>query len=121
MEKWVNPQALKYPSQDLKTHQRSRSLLHLSIFQRASTGFDLTALVQTMPLATLAGVLDVGGNILFLFAAHQGMVALVAVLISLYPASTVLLAQLVLQERICLIQCIGLGAAAIAVMFIALG
>jgi len=106
---------------DLKTHQRSRSFLHLSIFQRASTRFDMPTLVQTMPLAALASVLDVGGNILFVFAAHQGMIALVAVLISLYPASTVLLAQLVLQERIRLIQYIGLGAAAIAVTLIALG
>lgn len=65
------------------------------------------------------GVFDVGANALFALASTQGLVSLVAVLASLYPVATILLARAVLGERIAPIQAAGvilalLGVAAIA-------
>ncbi|HVF31447.1 MAG TPA: DMT family transporter [Acidimicrobiales bacterium] len=66
-----------------------------------------------------AGVLDMAANALFLLASRQGLLALVGVLSSLYPASTVLLARLVLQERLRGVQVVGLTMAGAGVVLIA--
>ena len=71
-----------------------------------------------LPIAA-AGVLDMTANALYLLAARRGLIALVAVLSSLYPASTVLLARLVLKERLLRLQVAGLGLAATGVVLIA--
>ncbi|MBA2274625.1 MAG: EamA family transporter [Actinobacteria bacterium] len=68
-----------------------------------------------------AGGLDVLANILYLLASRQGLLSLVAVLTSLYPASTVLLARVVLRERLWRVQAAGLILAAVGVALIALG
>ena len=68
-----------------------------------------------------AGVLDMTANALYLLAARRGLLALVAVLSSLYPASTVLLARLVLKERLVGVQIAGLGLATSGVVLIAAG
>jgi drug/metabolite transporter (DMT)-like permease len=47
-----------------------------------------------------AGLFDVGANALILLAVRRGLISLVAPVAALYPATTVLLARLVLQERI---------------------
>ncbi len=73
-----------------------------------------------LPLAAIAGVLDMAANALFLLAAREGLLAVAGVLASLYPVSTVLLAQAVLRERLTGVQLAGLLIAAIAVTLIAL-
>lgn len=74
------------------------------------------------PLVLLAGVGDIAANSLFLIATQMGeQLALTGVLASLYPASTVLLAQMVLRERLAATQAVGLAAAAVAVALITLG
>ena len=62
-----------------------------------------------------AGVLDMTANLAILVAVHHGMLSLVAVLGSLYPASTVLLARYVLQERMARTQVVGLVVALVAI------
>ncbi len=68
-----------------------------------------------------AGVLDMAANLAILVAVHHGMLSLVVVLGSLYPASTVLLARYVLQERMARTQVVGLVVALAAIAAIASG
>ncbi|WP_433426090.1 EamA family transporter [Microtetraspora malaysiensis] len=72
-----------------------------------------------LPVTIAAGVLDMAANILYLLAARGGMLSLVAVLVSLYPASTLLLARYVLDERLNRVQIAGVGFALSAVALIA--
>jgi drug/metabolite transporter (DMT)-like permease len=74
-------------------------------------------------LATMAaaGVLDMSANALYLLAARRGLLSLVAVISSLYPAATVLLARLVLKERLASVQLAGLGLAGVGIVLIAAG
>ena len=74
-----------------------------------------------LPVVLLAGVGDMGANALFLLATQQeGPLAVTAVLASLYPVTTVLLALVLLRERLVGTQLAGVGAAAAAVVLIAL-
>jgi drug/metabolite transporter (DMT)-like permease len=74
-----------------------------------------------LPLVALSGVGDMSANALFLLATQQdGQLAITGVLASLYPVSTVLLAQLVLRERLVAAQVTGLGTAVAAVVLITL-
>lgn len=70
-------------------------------------------------LSATAGALDSIANLLFLIAARSGDLAVVAVIVALYPAGTVLLARRVLAERLQRSQLWGLGAAALAVGLLA--
>ncbi|MGK5694704.1 EamA family transporter [Streptomyces sp. URMC 128] len=70
-------------------------------------------------MSAAAGVLDSVANLLFLFAARGGDLTVVAVIVALYPAGTVLLARGVLAERIHRGQLVGLGTAAVAVSLLA--
>lgn len=58
-------------------------------------------------LAILAGVLDASANTLFLNAMRAGELTVVAVLTALYPLGTIILARIVLKEKIAKIQLAG--------------
>ena len=75
--------------------------------------------VGTRALVAGAGLLDVAANALFVYAARAGLLSLVAVLSSLYPAATVVLARVVLHERTDRRQQAGLVAALAGVVLIA--
>ncbi len=65
-----------------------------------------------------AGVLDMGANGLYVAAAYSGYVSIAAVLTSLYPAATVLMARLFLHERLGSVQMAGVGLALAGVAMI---
>jgi drug/metabolite transporter (DMT)-like permease len=69
----------------------------------------------------VVGAFDNLANVLFALASQTGMLALVSVLGSLYPVSTVLLARGFLHERLSRPQAIGVVTAFVGVALIALG
>jgi drug/metabolite transporter (DMT)-like permease len=69
----------------------------------------------------LAGLLGGVATWAFLVATHHGLLSVAAVLTSLYPAFTVLLAALVLRERVHRVQAAGLALGGVAVVLVALG
>ena len=72
-------------------------------------------------LAVTAGVAGAAATILFFYASHQGFLAVTAVLTSLYPAVTIVLARTVLGERLTAMRLGGLALAGICVSLIAVG
>ena len=76
-----------------------------------------------IPMAILGivaagGALDMLANLLYLLASRSGPLSVVVTLASLYPASTVLLAWLVLHERLSARQWVGVACALVAVIMI---
>jgi drug/metabolite transporter (DMT)-like permease len=66
------------------------------------------------------GVLDIGGNAFYVLSAQTGRIDVAAVLGALYPASTVLLAWIILKERLSWIQTFGVLLALIAIILFTL-
>jgi drug/metabolite transporter (DMT)-like permease len=81
-------------------------------------GRSLRMPARVAALAAIGGVIDMLANALYMMAAQQGPLSTVVTLSSLYPASTVLLARLVLGERLNPWQITGVGCALAAVVLI---
>jgi len=71
---------------------------------------------RAWPPIVLNGVLDVGGNLFYILAGQLGRMDVSAVLSSLFPGVTVLLAGIFLKERLSRTQWVGIGAALIAIV-----
>ena len=73
---------------------------------------------STLPLVVLVGMVDVIGNLAFLTAARTGDLSIAAVLSSLYPVITVVLAAALLRERITRSHAAGVALAFVAIALI---
>lgn len=71
-------------------------------------------------LAPICGVIDTTANTLILIALRSGELGITSVLVSLYPASTIVLAAVVLRERLATVQWAGLVLALVAAGVLAL-
>jgi len=71
-------------------------------------------------LTVFAGASGMAATVAYLYATHFSMLAVAAVLVSLYPGVTVLLARVLLHERFGPAQRAGLGLCALAVVAIAI-
>ena len=76
--------------------------------------------VRAAGLPVLAGASGMAATLAYFYATHFSMLAIAAVLVSLYPGVTVLLARTLLHERFSPAQRAGLGLCALAVAAIAL-
>jgi drug/metabolite transporter (DMT)-like permease len=72
-------------------------------------------------LSVFAGVTGAAGTVCYFYATHNGLLAVVAVLTSLYPASTIVLARITLGERLTRLRLAGLVLAGGCVALIAAG
>ena len=76
---------------------------------------------RDVPVIAIVGWTDLGANGLYGYASRHGLVSVTAVLASLYPAVTVLLARFIEGERMRRIQDIGVGLAMCGVVLLAAG
>jgi drug/metabolite transporter (DMT)-like permease len=74
-----------------------------------------------VPAIVAVGVLDMVGNGAFILAVQAGALAVAAVLSSLYPVTTVVLATVFLRERVTRAHAVGIGLAISAIACIAIG
>jgi drug/metabolite transporter (DMT)-like permease len=75
---------------------------------------------QVLAAAIFSGVLDASANLFYVLATRAGLFGVAIVLTSLYPGITVLLARMVLRERMHAVQRIGLLLTAVGVVLVTL-
>ncbi len=76
---------------------------------------------RLVPAISAVGVLDMAANGAFILAVQSGALAVAAMLSSLYPVTTVILAAIILRERVTRTHAVGIGLAIGAIVCIAAG
>jgi len=100
----------------------SRTTAALVVMVLASvTRVPLRPTRSLIPPLVVVGCLDMGGNAAYIVAAQIGRLDVAAVLSSMYPVATVVLAALVLRERVTRLQLTGIAGAILAIALIAGG
>ncbi|WP_374119919.1 EamA family transporter [Streptomyces sp. LS1784] len=77
------------------------------------------ALARRLPALTATGLADVAANGVYAMASHRGSAAVAAVLSSLYPVVTALMARGVFKERLRPVQAVGAGLAVAGTLLLA--
>ena len=73
---------------------------------------------QLLGIALVSGAVDAAANVCYILATRAGQFGLAVVITSLYPGATVLLARLVLRERMRALQQVGLVLAAVGIVLV---
>ncbi|MEU5388831.1 DMT family transporter [Kitasatospora cineracea] len=89
--------------------------------QARRQSLELRAGLRELPALTAVGVADVAANGLYAAASYLGSVAVAAVLASLYPVVTALMARGLLKERLLRVQVLGAGLAVAGTLILATG
>ncbi len=97
---------------------RLSSLVLFTAIALARGGRQFRLPSRLLVLASGGGVLDMLANALYLLASRHGALSVVVTLASLYPASTVVLARVVLHERLTRLQQLGICVALVAIALI---
>jgi drug/metabolite transporter (DMT)-like permease len=100
------------------SEQTSSMLLVLAMAIRSRV--PLRPAIRAAGWPVLVGASGMGATLLYFYATHVSMLATAAVLVSLYPGVTVLLARVLLHERFSPVQRAGLSLCTLAVVAIAL-
>jgi drug/metabolite transporter (DMT)-like permease len=87
--------------------------LALALTRRQPSGFR-----QLLPAGIAIGTLEAGGIVALFLALQRGPVSIASVLLSLYPVTTVLLATIILNERMSRPQLVGVALALSSVILI---
>lgn len=99
-----------------------RAMASLTLFAMVlASRAPLVPPAATRPWFLGAALTDVSANVLYLLAVQRAPMSLIATLVSLAPATTVVLAQLVLRERLAAMQRWGVAVALVAVLLLAQG
>jgi drug/metabolite transporter (DMT)-like permease len=93
----------------------------VTLSRRAAVGGAAGSTRRAVPLAVLCGLIDLAANGLLLAALRAGDLSVTGALVALYPVPTVVLAALVLRERLAPLQLVGAVAAVAAAALLALG
>ncbi len=115
--KFASPAGLFWPMANARMGSLAACGLLLALVGRGT----LVAIDRTVVSWALSTALfDTSGNLLFVAATRAGRLDVAAVLASLYPASTILLAGWLLKEKLSARQLTGMGVATAAVALISL-
>jgi len=96
---------------------RAASVVFISVLVLSGRNRHLPS-KSTLLYAIVAGILDSTGNALFVAASQRGRLDVAAVLSSFYPVSTVILARILLKERLSRLQTAGMALALASVPLI---
>lgn len=97
----------------------ARSAATVLVFCAASASRNLRPPTGApLRLAVFVGLLDTAANVTMLLALHGSLLSLASILIALYPAVTIVLAIVVLRERVQRWQVLGMSLALVAVVLI---
>jgi drug/metabolite transporter (DMT)-like permease len=93
--------------------------LGISLFMLRLNHLPIPGLTSN-PVAIIAGVLDTGGNIFYLLATQYTRLDIAALLSSFYPVMTVILASIILKEKVSIAQWAGITLCLVALALITL-
>lgn len=105
----------------LVASRTAASALGVSIVALTSARASVSALPRLLPIIAAAGVLDVAANVFFVIARDAMRVALAAPLSGLYPLATMVLARIVLGERLPRLGLVSVILAVAGIVLISLG
>jgi drug/metabolite transporter (DMT)-like permease len=99
---------------------RSGGMILITVYMLITRATWKVENTSAWPMITLNGILDISGNLFFILAGQTGRLDVAAVLSSLFPGATVVLAWIFLKERLTRNQWVGIGSALIAIVLMTL-